>query len=81
MYLHLGNDVSITASSVITIINLEQAVTPEINEIIEIADSEGLLYCVNGIEKQKSLVICEHAYYISPISSMTLLRRSQSRWI
>jgi hypothetical protein len=78
MYIHLGNDIIIPASDVIVILNIEEPISPDLQEIIEIAELEKKLVRIGGKDKRKALVICDHINYISPISSTTLYKRAEN---
>ena len=76
MYLHLGNDKVISGDSVIAIINIEEPLSADLCDIIEIAQIEKKIINISLYNKKKSLVLCDDRIYISPISSNTLFKRS-----
>ncbi len=76
MYIHLGNDVIIPASSVIAILNIEDPVSEEIKDIMEIAALDKNLVNISNKEKKKALIITDKECFISPISSTTLYKRA-----
>ena len=76
MYIHLGNDVVISAVDVIAILNIEEPISPDLRDIIEIAEIERKLVHISKKEKKKALVVCDDRIYISPISSNTLYKRA-----
>jgi regulator of extracellular matrix RemA (YlzA/DUF370 family) len=76
MYIHLGNDVVISAVDVIAILNIEEPISPDLRDIIEIAEIERKLINISKKEKRKALIICDERIYISPISSNTLYKRA-----
>lgn len=76
-YLHLGNEISISMSSLIAIINLEREGAAGVKEYMDNAALDGQLTRVSRKNKQKSLLICEDRNYISPLSSLALYRRGQ----
>jgi len=76
MYIHLGNDVVISAVDVIAILNIEEPVSADLRDVIEIAEIERKLINISKKNKRKALVICADRVYISPISSTTLYKRA-----
>jgi len=79
MYLHLGGDVLINQGKIITILDLETAMknlTSE-NFLRTIKDKKDVIY-ISEKGKEKSLVVTVDGSYLSPISSTTLLKRSNS---
>lgn len=76
MYIHLGNDVVISAVDVIAILNIEEPISADLREIIEIAEIERKLVIISKKDKRKALIICKNQSYISPISSYTLYKRA-----
>jgi regulator of extracellular matrix RemA (YlzA/DUF370 family) len=76
MYIHLGNDVLVSFSNLISIINIEKQMTKETKAIIDIAELKKKLVMIGREDKNKSLVICKDKVFISPISSSTLFKRA-----
>ena len=76
MYIHLGNDVLVSFSNLISIINIENQVTKETQTIMNKAESKKKLVMIGREGKNKSLVVCLNKVYISPISSITLYKRA-----
>ncbi|MDD3364019.1 MAG: DUF370 domain-containing protein [Syntrophomonas sp.] len=76
MYIHLGNDVVISAVDVIAILNIEEPLSADLRDIIEIAEIERKLVNISKKDKRKALVVCDNRIYISPISSNTLYKRA-----
>lgn len=79
MYLHLGGDVLINQGKIITILDLETAMknlTSE-NFLRTIKEKKDVIY-ISEKGKEKSLVVTVDGSYLSPISSTTLLKRSNS---
>lgn len=77
MFLHLGGDILINQDKIIAILDLETA-TQETNKkdfIKNIKKGNEIKYVAEP-GKEKSLIITTDGHYFSPISSMTLLRRS-----
>lgn len=77
MYLHLGGDVLIKKDKVVAIIDLEIASEGKINNkfLNNIKDNDKLIY-ISEPGKEKSLIISSENYFLSPISSTTLFKRS-----
>jgi len=76
MYLHLGNDKVISGDKVIAIINIEEPISNDLKEIIEIAEVEKRLINISKFDKKKALIVCDDKVYLSPISSNTLYKRA-----
>ncbi len=76
MYIHLGNDVVVSAVDVIAILNIEEPISADLRDIIEIAEIEKKMVTISKKEKRKALIICNDQIYISPISSTTLYKRA-----
>ncbi len=77
MYIHLGSDVVISAQNVIAIVNIDEPLSAELQDIMDIASLEKKLITISEKEKKKALVICDDCAYISPISSHTLYKRAK----
>ena len=76
MYLHLGGDVLIKKDKVVAIIDLETTSKSHINnKLIANLDHKKLNYVAES-GKEKTLIITSKEYYLSPISSTTLYKRS-----
>ncbi|MCG0238461.1 MAG: DUF370 domain-containing protein [Firmicutes bacterium] len=80
MFLHLGADVVVSLKEVISILDLRTAGKAEAtreflqacraqNRVVQIADGE-----------PKSVVVTDRHVYLSPISSLTLKKRSLSQY-
>ena len=76
MFLHLGNSKVISGNSVIAILNIEDPISNDLREIMENAALERKLINISKNDKKKALVICDEGFYLSPISSNTLYKRS-----
>ena len=80
MYLHLGNNVTIPASDIVGIFDLDNASSsPVTRAFLREAEAEGMVISV-GEDLPKSVVVCCPAgswqrLYLSPLTSATLLRR------
>ncbi len=80
MYLHLGQDVVVSLKNVIAILDMDNTTISKISkEFLKTAEEEGFVENVSD-DLPKSYVICEvdkkSKVYISPISSVTLLKRA-----
>ncbi|AGA67583.1 hypothetical protein Desdi_0005 [Desulfitobacterium dichloroeliminans LMG P-21439] len=80
MFLHLGGDVLISQDRIIAILDLETAMQNATSEIFlkEIKENKKINY-ISEQGKEKSLVITSQGNFFSPISSSTLLKRSNSK--
>ncbi len=76
MYIHLGNDVVICSSNVIAILNIDDHISAELKDVMEIAELDKKLINISEKDKKKSMIICNDYVYISPISSTTLYKRA-----
>ncbi|NMA70231.1 MAG: DUF370 domain-containing protein [Desulfitobacterium sp.] len=79
MFLHLGGDILISQEKIIAILDLETVMRNSasekfLNNIINNGDIQNI---TTG--KEKSLVVTVDGNYLSPISSTTLLKRSDSK--
>ena len=82
MYLHLGNDVTVSGKNVIAILDMENTTISKITrEFLHMAQEEGFIEEVAPEEIPKSYIICEvdkrSCIFISPISAATLLKRAK----
>lgn len=79
MFLHLGGDVLINQGKIIAILDLETAMKNLSSEnfLKNIKDKQNVIY-ISEKGKEKSLVVTIEGSYLSPISSTTLLKRSNS---
>ena len=77
MYLHLGSDILIRKDKVVAIIDLEIATLGKVNEnyLDKLKKNKKINY-VSTPGKEKTLIITSNGYYLSPISSTTLFKRS-----
>ncbi len=77
MYLHLGSDILIKKDKVVAIIDLEIATVGKTNEnFLDILKQNKKINYVSEPGKEKTLIITLNGYYLSPISSTTLFKRS-----
>lgn len=79
MFLHLGGDVVINQEKIIAILDYQSSLTNGNMKVFlqNIKESQRVHY-VSEQGNEKSLVVTSEGYYISPISSTTLLKRSVS---
>lgn len=87
MYLHLGQDTVVDTNSIIGIYDMDTStVSKWSREYLNKAEKQGRVINVSFYDLPKSFIICideengkkTEKVYISPLSSQTLLRRSQS---
>ena len=75
MFLHLGEDCSISTQQLIAIIDFEMAEQSKTSaEFLDLANKNSIIQRV-GKGPHKSFVITEEAVFFSPISSSTLEKR------
>lgn len=80
MFLHLGGDVSVLQKDIIGIFDLAVAEkNGPAKELLEIAKGEKSLYSIAMNEKAKSFIVTDSKIYLSPISSITLMKRALNR--
>lgn len=80
MFLHIGGDVVIPMKNVIAILDIDTTTTSkDTKEFLKIAEEEGFIETISN-DLPKSFVITEtdkkSKIYLSPISSLTLQKRS-----
>ncbi|MGI6551093.1 MAG: extracellular matrix regulator RemB [Syntrophomonadales bacterium] len=78
MFIHLGSDHMISSRDIIAILNIDSYINISLKEIIEIAIAERNFHPICSRERAKSLVVTTDTIYLSPISSITLFKRSQT---
>lgn len=77
MFLHLGGDVVVPKNEVIAILNIQLMKKNETNkEFMKISDEEGFTNTISDKDSAKSVIITTKNIYLSPISSVTLKKRS-----
>lgn len=77
MYLHLGEDISVPLKTIIGIFDLEccnNSIASK--EFLELARSEKKYNSIGNEKKNKSFIITNEGIYLSPISTITLLKRT-----
>ena len=88
MYLHLGQEVIVDTNNIIGIYDMDTStISKWSREFLNKAEKEGRVVNVSFFDLPKSFIICKEAeeekeiVYISPLSSKTLLKRTQSNQI
>lgn len=79
MFLHLGGNVIVPTKEIVAIIDIEQNIGSDTIDFLEIAKDEGFVIDISS-GNPKSFIItsakAQNSIYISPISSVTLKKRS-----
>lgn len=76
MFIHLGGNTVIRAREIIAIFNVDiEATSPTTATFLKQAKENGTVEVI-AAEEMKSVVVTEERVYYSPISSLTLKRRS-----
>lgn len=79
MFLHLGENVVIPLSEVIAILDMNSTKNDDTKHFLKTAEEEGFIKRISS-EEPKSFIITEQnkksIIYLSPISSVTLTKRS-----
>lgn len=79
MFLHLGENVVVPLSELISIVDLQKNSSQINREFLKTAEEEG--FVIQLTEKPVSLVICAQRIYLSPISPQTLSKRAQKVFV
>ncbi|MBO7452478.1 MAG: DUF370 domain-containing protein [Clostridiales bacterium] len=79
MYVHLGGDVSVVASAITAIINLETSLPSDedLNNFIKAEEESNRLQYIEG-DLPKTLILTYEKTYVSPMSQSVLLKRLNS---
>lgn len=78
MFVHIGGTTVIQAKEIIAIFNIEiESTSPVTSEFLKRAKKDGNVEFIDT-DETKSVVITEDRVYYSPISSLTLKRRSNA---
>ncbi len=89
MYLHLGQETVVDSKNIIGIYDMDTStISKWSRDFLSVAEKEGRVVNVS-YELPKSFIVCremkdeeeKEIVYISPLSSQTLLRRTQSKQI
>lgn len=80
MFLHIGGDIVIPVKNIIAIFDIESTtISKDTREFLKIAEEEGFVESISH-DLPKSFIIAEiekmSKIYLSPISSITLQKRS-----
>lgn len=75
MFLHIGSDVSVPLREVVAILGAEVMRAPASREFLALAKNADRLRVVTD-QPAKSFIITREHVFLSPISSMTLLKRA-----
>ncbi len=79
MYIHLGNDTSVSDKDIIGVFDIENtSVSRRTREFLAAAGKSGSTVSVSS-DMPKSFVICEDKVYITAVSAATLRKRAASR--
>ncbi|AHF08716.1 MULTISPECIES: extracellular matrix regulator RemB [Dehalobacter] len=79
MFLHIGNNIMVRKDKVILILDLDTAGSNQISRsLLNKMMKKGNVQNITEKGKEKSFVMTDSEYYLSPISSSTLMKRSQS---
>ena len=78
MFLHLGGDVVVPKKDIIAILDHRTRLSPATKEFLEIAKDEGFIKKISQNDKDKSYIVTTKEIYISPISCITLRKRSET---
>ena len=78
MYIHLGGDVLLKTDRIVAIIDLEMTKLSQVNQIFldKVHKNNKKINYISEKGREKTLVVTETDLYFSPISSITLLKRS-----
>ena len=79
MYVHLGGDVSVVASAITAIINLETSLPSDedLNNFIKAEEESNRLQYIEG-DLPKTLILTYEKTYVSQMSQSVLLKRLNS---
>lgn len=73
MFMHIGNDVVVPVSEIVSVINLTDEPSALNREFLSTAEEEG--FVIQLSESPVSIVLCAKKVYLSPISAKTLEKR------
>ncbi|AFQ42115.1 extracellular matrix regulator RemB [Desulfosporosinus meridiei] len=78
MYIHLGGDVLLKTDRIVAIIDLEMTKLSHVNQIFldKVHKDNRKINYISEKGREKTLVVTMTDLYFSPISSITLLKRS-----
>ncbi|WP_368294643.1 extracellular matrix regulator RemB [Dehalobacter sp. TBBPA1] len=79
MFLHIGNNIMVRKDKIILVLDLDTAGSNQISRsLLNKMMKKGNVQNITEKGKEKSFVMTDSEYYLSPISSSTLMKRSQS---
>jgi hypothetical protein len=83
MFLHLGENVVVPIKDIIGIFDVESSMySSDTSQFLRLAEEDGFVERIND-EQPKSIIVAEvekkSIIYLSPISSKTLTKRTNSR--
>lgn len=80
MYLHLGGDVLIKKDQIVAIIDLDMTKLSQVNSLFlsKIKNNNKNLNYISEPGREKTLIVTINDLFLSPISSLTLFKRSFS---
>lgn len=89
MYLHLGQEIIVDTKNIVGIYDMDTStISKWSREYLNKAEKEGRVVNISFFDLPKSFIVCKDSadeekeiVYISPLSSKTLLKRSQSNQI
>jgi len=82
LFLHLGSNYMIHKDKIVAIFDLETAGNSQTTKkIISNLEKKGSIKNIAEKGKEKSFIISDMGYFLSPISSSTLLKRSMSHTV
>lgn len=78
MFLHVGTDVVVSLKKIVAILDLKSCKEGEATrQFLSLHQSEKRVHDISGGDP-KSIVVTDQEIYLSPISSLTLKKRSDS---
>jgi hypothetical protein len=75
LFIHIGNDEVVLTKDVIMILDRYSVMSKDTSDFLQVAREEGFIVNDDSADK-KSIIISDKKVYFSPISSLTLLKRS-----
>lgn len=81
MFIHLGGDVIVPREEIICIMNWSLLTKSEsTREFMQLAEDDDFIQRISEKGREKSFIVTTEKIYISPISSVTLKKRS-TEWV
>ncbi|MCG0275087.1 MAG: DUF370 domain-containing protein [Thermosediminibacteraceae bacterium] len=74
MFIHIGKNTVVRTRDIIMVLDKECTQFRDTSDFLQLAKEEG--FVVPGEEEGKSIIVTDDKIYFSPISSITLLKRS-----